>query len=50
MSKAKDLNEMQECLIKRISTSLRVKNGMDPDPIFEIRIAVHRCSHFGDGN
>jgi acyl carrier protein len=34
MSKAKDLNEMQEWLIKRISTSLRVKNGMDPDAPF----------------
>jgi hypothetical protein len=50
MSKAKDLNEMQEWLIKRISTSLRVKNGISGRSIFEIRIAIHRCSHFGDGN
>jgi acyl carrier protein len=34
MSKAKDLNEMKDWLIKRISTSLKVKNGMDPDAPF----------------
>ena len=34
MSNTKDLNEMKDWLIKRISTSLKAKNGMDPDAPF----------------
>lgn len=34
MSNAKDLNEMRAWLIERISSALKVKNGMDPDAPF----------------
>lgn len=34
MSKTKDLTEMRAWLVERISTALKVKNGMDPGAPF----------------
>jgi len=48
---AKDLDAMHGWLIERISAALKIKGVMDPGrALVEIRLAIYRRRHSGDGN